>query len=99
MHDAVVAVPHAVNEPVLGYLPGSPERATLKAELARQSREEVEIPCIVGGERIHTGRLESVVMPHNHRHVVARFHCADADVVRRAVLAARDAWREWSAMR
>jgi 1-pyrroline-5-carboxylate dehydrogenase len=99
MHDAVVAVPHAVNEPVLGYAPGSPERAALKAELARQSREEVEIPCIVGGERVRTGRLESVVMPHRHQHVLARFHVANADVVQRSILAARDAWREWSAMR
>jgi 1-pyrroline-5-carboxylate dehydrogenase len=99
MHDAVVAVPPAVNEPVLGYAPGSPERAALKAELARQAREEVEIPCVVGGERVHTGRVDSVVMPHNHRQVIGRFHMADADVVRRAVLAAKDGRREWAAMR
>jgi len=99
MHDAVVAVPPPVNEPVLSYAPGSAERARLKAELARQSREELDIPCIVGGERIRTGRTEPIVMPHQHRHVLGRMHAADADVVRRAVLAAKDAWREWSAMR
>ena len=38
-------------------------------------------------------------MPHRHRHVVARFHAADADVAERAIRAALDARREWSAMR
>ena len=73
MFDAAIQVPSATNEPVLGYAPGTAERAALKAELARQSKDEVEIPCIIGGERVHTGRLEPVVMPHDHRHVIARF--------------------------
>ena len=30
--------PTPINEPVLGYLPNSPERAALKAELKRQAR-------------------------------------------------------------
>ncbi len=99
MHDAVIAVPTPINEPVLGYAPGSSERGRLKDALHRLSREVPEIPCVVGGQRVHTGRLEDVVMPHRHRHVIARFHCADGDVVQRAILAAKDAKREWAAMR
>jgi len=99
MHDAVVAVPIPKNEPVLGYAPGSPERAKLKDEVQRQSREVVEIPCVIGGERVTTGQLGDVVMPHRHHQVIARFHMADHDTVQRAVLAARDARREWAAMR
>jgi 1-pyrroline-5-carboxylate dehydrogenase len=98
MFDAVVTVPPPVNEPVLGYAPDSPERTRLKAELARMAGEVVEIPCIIGGERVTTGRLESVTMPHRHRHVLARFHMADADVMERAIRAAADARREWSLM-
>ncbi len=99
MVDAVLHVPTPVNDPVSSFAPGTPERAALKAELARLSGEVAEIPCVIGGERVHTGRMDVQVMPHRHRHVVAKFHVADADVAQRAVLAAADARREWASMR
>jgi 1-pyrroline-5-carboxylate dehydrogenase len=99
MHDAIVQVPSPINEPVLGYAPGSPEKAELKAALARMAAEQIEIPCIIGGERVKTGRLETVVMPHEHGHVLARFHVAGPEEVERAIRAAQDAKREWEAMR
>jgi 1-pyrroline-5-carboxylate dehydrogenase len=99
MNDAIVQVPEPHNEPVLGYAPGSPERARLKAALADVERTVVEIPCVVGGHRVHTGKLREVVMPHAHRHVVLRFHAADDDVAQRAIRSALDARRDWSAMR
>ncbi|HEY0482538.1 MAG TPA: aldehyde dehydrogenase family protein, partial [Kofleriaceae bacterium] len=98
MNDAIVTAPSAVNEPVLGYAPGSPERAKLQAALADIEREVIEIPCVVGGQRVLTGKIREVVMPHRHKHVVARFHAATEDVAERAILAALDARREWSAM-
>ena len=99
MHDAIVSVPEPVNEPVLTYAPGSPEKKRLKAALAAIEREVVEIPCVVGGQRVHTGRIREVVMPHRHRHVVARFHAATDEVAERAILAALEARKQWSAMR
>ena len=66
--------PTPVNEPVLGYLPGSKERAELKAELLRQSSEIVEIPCIINGVEVYTDNVVEQVMPHNHSHVIARVH-------------------------
>jgi 1-pyrroline-5-carboxylate dehydrogenase len=99
MHDAIVSVPEPVNEPILAYAPGSPERKRLKAALAAIEQEVVEIPCVVGGQRVHTGNVREVVMPHRHRHVVARFHAATEDVAQRAILAALDARKQWSAMR
>src|SRR5882762_3233306 len=99
MHDAIVNVPTAVNEPMLHYAPGSPERTRLQAALAAIEGEVIEIPCVIGGQRVLTGKIREVVMPHRHRHVVARFHAATEDVAERAILAALDARREWSAMR
>ena len=99
MHDAVVAVPTPINEPVLGYTAGSPERARLEVELKRMAGEEAEIPAVIGGQRVTTGRLASVVMPHAHHHVLARFHLADAALMNRAIAAATDARREWETMR
>ncbi len=92
-------VPPPVNEPVLSYAPGTPERKALQAELARQAGLEVEIPIIVGGRELRTGDVVTQVMPHAHGHVVARVHQADAAAVRAAVQAAREAHREWSAWR
>ncbi len=92
-------VPLPVNEPVLSYAPGTPERKALQAELARQAGLEVEIPIIVGGQELRTGDVVTQVMPHAHGHVVARVHQADAAAVRAAVQAAREAHREWSAWR
>jgi 1-pyrroline-5-carboxylate dehydrogenase len=97
--DATVKVPHAINEPVFGYAPGAPERAALVAELERVAAEIVEIPCVIGGQRVETGKLREVRMPHRHRHVIARFHAADADTAERAMRAAIDARHTWSEMR
>ena len=52
MVNKIPTPPTPVNEPVLGYLPGSPERAELKAELLRQSAEVIEIPCIINGVEV-----------------------------------------------
>ena len=99
MHDAIVSVPHPVNEPVLGYAPRSAEKARLKAALAAIENTVVEIPCVVGGQRVLTGKIKEVVMPHRHQHVVARFHAATDDVAERAIKAALVARRDWAAMR
>src|SRR5438445_6799056 len=98
MNDAIVNVPTPINEPVLGYAPGSPEKARLKQALAAIEKEVIEIPCVVGGQRIHTGKIREVRMPHRHRHVVARFHAADEDVADRAIRAAVEARHRWAAM-
>lgn len=95
----IYSPPAPVNEPVLGYAPGSPERAALKAELARLSATVTEIPVIVGGKEVRSGKTVDVVMPHDHRHVIARVHQADEATVREAVrasLEARRSWSEWS---
>jgi 1-pyrroline-5-carboxylate dehydrogenase len=99
MNDAIISVPDPVNEPLLSYAPGTPERARLKAALAAIESEVVEIPCVVGGQRVTTGRLREVVMPHRHRHVVARFHAADGELAERAIKAALAARREWASLR
>jgi 1-pyrroline-5-carboxylate dehydrogenase len=99
MNDAVVSAPRPVNEAVLSYGPGTAERAALRAELAQVAATEAEIPLVIGGRQVTTGRLASAVMPHRHRHVLARCHQASAAEVEQAVQAALAARREWSAMR
>jgi len=89
-------VPTPVNDVNRSYLPGSPERAELKDRLAHMSSEQVDIPIVIGGKEIRTGRVQPVVMPHNHRHVLGQWHAADAEHVQQAIAAAAEASREWA---
>jgi len=89
-------VPAPVNEPNLGYLPGSHERMALKSQLKSIAAERIDIPIVVDGREIRTGRTQHVVMPHNHRHVLADWHAADAQHVHDAIAAAKRASREWA---
>jgi len=92
-------IPHPRNEPILSYAPGTPERAALKAELARLSGEVADIPAIVGGREIRSGDMFDVTSPHRHRQVIARAHLATADTVRAAARSAIEAQRDWAALR
>ncbi len=96
---SVPNIPLPANEPVLAYAPGSPERAALKATLARMRDEPIEIPCVVGGEEVRSGDLVDVVSPHEHRRVLARAHQATPETIARAVSTAVEAQREWAATR
>jgi 1-pyrroline-5-carboxylate dehydrogenase len=89
-------IPPPLNEPNKTYLPGSPERAELKARLKSMAAEKADIPVIVGGREIRTGRVEHSVMPHDHGHVLADFHRATREHVTQAIDAAAAAHREWS---
>ena len=89
-------VPAPVNDVNKSYLPGSPERAELKARLAQMASERIDIPIVIGGQEIRTGRLEPAVMPHDHRHVLAEWHVAQPEHVQQAIAAAAKAQREWA---
>ena len=89
-------VPAPVNDVNRSYLPGSPERAELKAKLKEMSSQRVDIPVVIGGKEIRTGRTQSVVMPHNHQHVLGEWHAAGPEHVQQAIAAAAEARREWA---
>ena len=91
-------IPKPLNEPVCQYLPGSAERLTLKAELERQSRELVSIPLIINGEKIHTEKRISVVMPHNHKHILAYCSQAGEKELKWAIASALSAKSKWENM-
>ena len=89
-------IPTPVNEPVLPYAPGSRERSELKQALKDLSGRQIEVPLVIGGKEIRTGKTVDTVMPHCHRHVLAKVHQAGPEEVAAAVKAAREAWRDWS---
>ena len=96
MNNSIIRFPLPQNEPVKGYLEGSPERIALEAELKRQYNQVVDIPIIIGGKEVRTGDTGTVTCPHDHRHVLATYHKVGKAEVEQAVAAAMEAWKEWS---
>jgi len=96
MTSANIAVPKPVNEPVKSYEPGSGERASLKEELKKLQTTEIEIPLIINGKEVRTGNLTDCVIPHNHQHILARYHKAGKAEVNLAIESAKAAWQDWS---
>ncbi|MGD2120982.1 MAG: L-glutamate gamma-semialdehyde dehydrogenase [Gemmatimonadota bacterium] len=94
---AKLQVPKPVNEPVKDYLPGSPERAELKAKLEELAGQVTDIPLVIGGEEIRTGDTADLVMPHDHSHVLGTYHKAGPEEIKKAIQASQEAHKEWAA--
>ena len=89
-------LPTPRNEPVQDYLPGSPQRARLKAAIAEVEAGTAEIPGFVGARHVHAARTVDVTSPHHHARVVARLHQLSGEDVRAAIDAAVEAQRDWA---
>lgn len=98
MSNAIFQVPKAVNEPVLSYQPGSPERITLKATLAELKQTQADIPMFIGGKRVTTGNKIAIHPPHELSHTLGHYHQGDATHVQMAIDAALAAKPAWEAM-
>jgi 1-pyrroline-5-carboxylate dehydrogenase len=94
----IFRVPPPINEPIKGYAPGSPEKATLQAKLKEMAGQRIEIPLIIGGKEIRTGRLAQAVLPHDHGHVLADVHLGGEAEVQLAIEAAAKAKAEWAGL-
>jgi 1-pyrroline-5-carboxylate dehydrogenase len=87
--------PAPLNEPVKDYAPGSPERVALRLRLEQMRGERLEIPLVIGGEDVRTGKTKEAIVPHDKAHVLADVHQGGAKEVARAIEAAADAWEGW----
>lgn len=98
MYKELQSVPKAYNEPIRSYAAGSPERASIKAMIAGMKSEEIEIPMVIGGERVKSDKKIAIHPPHNHRHVLGYYYKSDAEHVTMAIDAALKAAKDWAAM-
>src|SRR3954447_16338211 len=95
--DAVTRVPVPVNEPVLDYAPGSPERGALERRLPELTAVPLDLTHTIGGREVEgDGKPLDVVQPHARPSVLRTLRNATTDDARAAVdaaLAAGPAWR------
>ena len=98
MFNGIFHIPAPLNEPCLQYAPGSDERVELKAKLKEMLGQQVDVPMIIDGEELRSGQLADIRCPHDHHHILGRYHQADAHIVTKAVDAAEKAKRQWGEM-
>lgn len=85
------------NETPLSYAPGSLEKRNLKSTLASLEENPVEIPLVVGGREVRTGKTVEIKCPHDHSRKLGIFHMAGPAEVSLAIekaIAARKLWAE-----
>ncbi|MGL2966629.1 L-glutamate gamma-semialdehyde dehydrogenase [Flavobacterium sp. XGLA_31] len=89
-------VPKAVNEPVKSYAPNSPEKAAVLAAYQKMWNETIDVPNYIGSEEIRTGNTRNMTAPHDHQHVVGKYHLAEKVHVEKAIAAALKARKKWA---
>jgi len=98
MFNGLFHIREPINEPVLGYEPGSAHRAALKAELKRMLENPVEVPCIINGREVRSGDVVEMRPPHNLQQSLGTCHRAGTKEAEMAIAAANQAKLAWSEM-
>jgi len=98
MPQEIFQVPVAVNEPVKSYAPGSPEKSELKKALDELMSKEVELPMIIDGKEVKSGKKVAIHPPHDLNHTLGYYYQGDESHVKMAIDAALKAKKEWVKM-
>lgn len=99
MPKGIYKLPPIKNEPLLHYAPRSAERNALKLKLEELNRGGLDLPMIIDGKEVRTGKLMEIRPPHNHRHLLGHYHQGDQIHVQMAIDAALKAKPAWESMR
>ena len=97
--DAITHPPLPVNEPILGYAPGSSERAALAAAVAELSDADIDLTMTINGKQaMGSGEPIEVVQPHQHAARLGTLNNASVSDVERAIGSALAAAPHWAAL-
>lgn len=88
-------VPLAINEPIKSYAPGTPERDEVLKQYKEYFNGSLEVPLYIGSDEITTSNTRTMSPPHDHKHVLGKYHLAEKSHVSLAIenaLKSRNAW-------
>lgn len=91
-------IPLPLNEPIKDYMPGSPELLEVQKELDRLRSSTIDVPLVIGREKIFTEDRGNMVIPHKKNHVLGTYSIASKEHIDMAVDAAADAKDAWENM-
>ena len=98
MANSVFQVPYPVNEPILSYAPGSPEKEEVLAMYESLYKSKIEVPMRIGNRNVKTGDTATMHPPHDHQHLLGSYHRATKDNIKDAIETALEARKSWSQM-
>ena len=98
MNNGLYSLPLPINEPILSYVPNSPERLRLKEVLAELKSTLIDVPMYIGSNEISTDRKIAICPPHEKSHILGYFNAGDENHVKMAIDAALAAKSDWEAM-
>ena len=87
--------PLAINEPIKSYAPGSPERDEVLKQYKEYFDGSLEVPLYIGSDELRTSNTRTMSPPHDHKHVLGKYHLAEKSHVSLAIenaLKSRTAW-------
>jgi len=90
--------PTPINEPVLNYGPGSPEKLKLKQALSNLKKKTIDIPMYINGKSVRTGKKVAIHPPHEINHTIGHFHVGTKLHVTKAINTALRVRENWSNM-
>lgn len=96
MHNAHFHFHQPVNEPVLGYAPGSTERKALQDALKTLKSKTHDIPMYIGGKEVRSNKTIELRPPHETAHLIGQFHVSDNTHINDAIAAALAAREQWA---
>lgn len=98
MYSGFYKVPLPYNEAVKSYAPGTPERTAIKAMLQEMRSQEIDIPMVIGGERVRTENKIRIHPPHEISHTLGYFYQGGAEHVNKAIDAALAVRKRWQSL-
>ncbi|WP_306643699.1 L-glutamate gamma-semialdehyde dehydrogenase [Sanyastnella coralliicola] len=99
MPKGVFSIPYPVNEPVLSYAPGSPEREELMEMYQEMyNQDPIDVPMYIGSEEVRTDDKRPMSPPHEHSKILGHFNYGTSAHVQQAIDAALAARKDWADM-
>jgi 1-pyrroline-5-carboxylate dehydrogenase len=98
MNNGLYSIPIPVNEPILSYVPNSPERLRLKEVIAELKSTSIDVPMYIGKNEIKTDKKIAICPPHEKSHILGYFNAGDENHVKMAIDSALAAKSDWEAM-
>ena len=91
-------VPLAINEPIKSYAPGTPERDEVLKQYKEYFNGSLEVPLYIGSDEITTSNTRTMSPPHDHKHILGKYHLAEKSHVSLAIENALESRAAWASL-
>ena len=93
--NSISKLPIPVCEPIKAYLPDSIETHLVKNEFQKLMKQVIDIPMYINGKYIKSKKTKNIYPPHNHKHLIGKYHVTETSHINEAINAALKAKESW----